>query len=42
MCVVLYGTNANLLFQYYIKRNETQSHGYQMICIHHSMVKVKI
>ena len=30
--------NSNLLFQYYIKRNETQSHEYQMIFTHHSMV----
>ena len=29
--LIMNEANSNLLFQYYIKRNETQSHEYQMI-----------
>jgi len=29
---------SKLQLHYYIKRNETQSHEYQMIFIHHSIV----
>ena len=36
--LIMKGSEPNLLFQYYIKRNETQSHEYQMIFIHHSAV----
>ena len=36
--LIMNEANSNLLFQYYIKRNETQSHEYHMIFIHHSVV----